>query len=56
VQRLRDALYALVVHDLKSPANAIMLAASLRLGGDCLTDQSRRDWTRVRGSARDSSG
>ena len=51
VERQREALSELVVHDLKSPAGAIMLAASLRLERSAPGDPARRDWSRVFSSA-----
>jgi signal transduction histidine kinase len=51
LQRQRESLSALVVHDLKSPASAIMLAASLRLRRGEPSDPACRDWKRVLSSA-----
>jgi signal transduction histidine kinase len=51
LQQQRDTLNALVVHDLKSPASAIILAAHLRLDRSNPGDTSRRDWSRVLASA-----
>lgn len=49
--RQQEALSALVVHDLKSPATAISLAASLRLRAQDLPAADRRYWSGVLSSA-----
>ncbi len=49
--RQQEALSALVVHDLKSPATAISLAASLRLRAQDLPEADRRSWSGVLSSA-----
>ena len=51
LQRQREAASALVVHDLKSPAFALMLAASLRLRAPDLLPADGRCWSRVLSSA-----
>jgi signal transduction histidine kinase len=48
LQQQREALSSLVVHDLKSPTGAIMLAASRHLEA---SDPAQRDWSRVLSSA-----
>ncbi|MDF2698433.1 MAG: Osmosensitive channel histidine kinase KdpD, partial [Labilithrix sp.] len=51
LQHQREALSSLVVHDLKSPAGAIMLAASMHLQRCNERDPARRAWSRVLSSA-----
>ena len=51
LQRQKEAASALVVHDLKSPAFALMLAASLRLQSPDLRPADSRCWSRVLSSA-----
>lgn len=51
VQRQKEALSALVVHDLKSPASTLILAASLRLRAPDLLPADGRSWSRVLSSA-----
>ncbi|WP_211365424.1 GAF domain-containing sensor histidine kinase [Polyangium fumosum] len=51
LQRQKEALSALVVHDLKSPAAAIVLAASLQLRSPDLGPAERRRWGVVFSSA-----
>jgi signal transduction histidine kinase len=50
-QQQHEALSALAVHDLKSPATAISLAALLRLRAEDLPPAERRSWTSVLSSA-----
>jgi signal transduction histidine kinase len=50
-QRQREALSALVVHDLRSPASAIMCAASMELEDEQMRDKDRRRWRTVFSSA-----
>jgi signal transduction histidine kinase len=47
----KEALSAHVVHDLKSPASAIMLAASMGLRAEGLSPVDRRRWSAVLSSA-----
>jgi signal transduction histidine kinase len=51
LQRQKEAASALVVHDLKSPAFALMLAASMRLRAPGLLPAEGRCWSRVLSSA-----
>ncbi len=51
LQRQKAALSALVVHDLRSPASAIMFSASMRLRADDLRPVDRRYWRGVFASA-----
>jgi signal transduction histidine kinase len=51
LQQQKEAASALVVHDLKSPAFALMLAASLRLRSPDLLPADGRCWSRVLSSA-----
>jgi signal transduction histidine kinase len=51
LQRQKEVLSALVVHDLKSPATAISLSASLRLQAADLPAADRRCWSSVLSSA-----
>ncbi len=51
LQQQKEAASALVVHDLKSPAFALMLAASLRLKAPDLRPADGRCWSRVLSSA-----
>lgn len=51
LERQKEALSAHVVHDLKSPASAIMLAASMGLQGESLSAAERRRWGAILASA-----
>jgi signal transduction histidine kinase len=51
VERQKEELSALVVHDLKSPAAGIMMAAQAQLRGHGLADSERRLWGLVYTSA-----
>ncbi|APR77411.1 Osmosensitive K+ channel histidine kinase KdpD [Minicystis rosea] len=51
LQRQKEDLSAFVVHDLRSPASAIILAASLQLRDEGLQPAERRRWDTVRSSA-----
>lgn len=51
LQRQKESLSALVVHDLRSPASAIMFAASMQLGACDLSPTDRRRWSSVFSSA-----
>lgn len=51
LQQQKDALSALVVHDLKSPAAALVLAASMQLQASDLPPLERRRWSGVLSSA-----
>lgn len=51
LQRQKEEASALVVHDLKSPAFALMLAASVRLQAPDLLPADGRCWSRVLSSA-----
>jgi signal transduction histidine kinase len=51
LQRHREELSTLVVHDLKSPASAIMLAASMQMGDATARRTDQRRWQTVYSSA-----
>ncbi|HSD87939.1 MAG TPA: ATP-binding protein [Kofleriaceae bacterium] len=51
VQRQKEELAALIVHDLRSPANGIMLASQLRMRHKDATDSDRQHWRNVFSSA-----
>jgi signal transduction histidine kinase len=51
VEQQKDELSALVVHDLKSPAAGIMMAAQMRLRSGGLSDMDRQLWGLVYTSA-----
>jgi len=51
VQRQKDELAALIVHDLRSPANGIMLASSMRLRSKDTAEGDRRHWQNVHTAA-----
>jgi signal transduction histidine kinase len=50
-QRHKEELTALLVHDLRSPANGIMLSAKVRLRNRELDDIGRRQWQNVHTAA-----
>lgn len=51
VQRQKEELAQLIVHDLRSPANGIMLASRLRLRDQAATELERQRWQHVHTSA-----
>jgi len=51
VQRQKEELAALIVHDLRSPANGIMLASRLRMRHKDATEADRAHWRNVYSSA-----
>jgi K+-sensing histidine kinase KdpD len=51
VQRQKEELAALIVHDLRSPANGIMLASRLRMRHKDATETDRAHWRNVYSSA-----
>ncbi|HEU5057097.1 MAG TPA: ATP-binding protein, partial [Kofleriaceae bacterium] len=51
LQRQKEELAALIVHDLRSPANGLMLASQARLKSKNTTDTDRQHWQRVHTSA-----
>jgi signal transduction histidine kinase len=51
VQRQKDELAALIVHDLRSPANGIMLASQARMRNKDTADVDRRHWRNVHSAA-----
>lgn len=51
VQRQKDELAQLIVHDLRSPASGIMLASKVRLRDRATTDLDRQRWQNVHASA-----
>ncbi|HVP31663.1 MAG TPA: ATP-binding protein [Myxococcota bacterium] len=48
LQHQKEALSALLVHDIRSPAATIVMCAEMRLDGDALPERDRRQWTAVR--------
>jgi K+-sensing histidine kinase KdpD len=50
-QRHKEELAALLVHDLRSPANGLMLSAKVRLRSKELDDRGRRQWQNVHTAA-----
>lgn len=51
VQRQKDEMAALLVHDLRSPATGIMLASTLRMRRNDVSDVDRQHWQNVYSSA-----
>ena len=51
VQRQKEELAALIVHDLRSPANGIMLASRVRMRHKDASDHDRKHWQNVYSSA-----
>ncbi|HEU4726735.1 MAG TPA: GAF domain-containing sensor histidine kinase [Kofleriaceae bacterium] len=51
VQRQKDEMAALLVHDLRSPANGIMLASAVRMRRKDISDADRLHWQNVYSSA-----
>ncbi len=51
VQRQKEEMAALLVHDLRSPADGIMLSCQARLRNQALSANDRRAWSNVHASA-----
>ncbi len=51
VQRQKEEMSALLVHDLKSPASGILMSSRARLRSSSLADTERRSWKNVAAAA-----